>query len=82
MPLRTLPFLSVPFPLVVISDFYLVRAVNFPDETDPVLLVDSDAVLPHTVALQRFQPISWRHAQIASSGWPFQSGPNLRTAAA
>jgi len=50
---------------MVIRDFYLMRSVSFPDETDPMLIVDSDAVLSRTVALQSLQTIPWRKAKIA-----------------
>ena len=51
--------------LVVIRDLDFVRPVNLPNEADAVLIVDSDAVLARAVALQRFQSIAWRDAQVA-----------------
>jgi hypothetical protein len=36
-----------------------------PSKTDPPLLVDPDAVLPASIALQGFEPIARRHPQIA-----------------
>jgi hypothetical protein len=50
--------------LVVICDFNLVCSILLPNEADPVLIVDSDAVLAGPVSLQRLQPIAWRNAKI------------------
>jgi hypothetical protein len=50
---------------VVIRDLDFVRPVNLPDEADAILIVDSDAVLADAVALQRFQPVTRRDAQVA-----------------
>lgn len=49
---------------VVVHDFDLVRIAAVPIEANPILPVDSDAVLPFTVAAQLFQPIRRRAAQI------------------
>jgi hypothetical protein len=49
---------------VVIRDFYFVRPVRLPNETDPVLLIDSDAVLSGAVAVQGLKPVPGGDAQI------------------
>jgi len=56
---------------VIISDLNFVRAVNSPDEADAVLIVDPDAMLSDPVALQRFQPVAWRDAQVVQVGGCF-----------
>lgn len=38
-----------------------------PGEADPPLVIDPDAVLASAVALQRFQPVARRHAEIVES---------------
>jgi hypothetical protein len=50
--------------LVVVGDFNVVRMLIAPCEADPILIVDSDAVLPITVALQRFEPIPWQNPEV------------------
>ena len=40
--------------VVIIGDFHVVGPIGFPDEADPVLKIDSDAVLPFAIFLQRF----------------------------
>ncbi|AOW93857.1 hypothetical protein BFN03_17570 [Rhodococcus sp. WMMA185] len=49
---------------VVVGDFHIAGAARGPDETDPPLIVDSDAVLPLTVSYQLFQPVTWRNAKV------------------
>jgi len=49
---------------VVVRYLYILRAVLGPDEADPELVVDTDAVLTFTVAPQGFQPVPRRDAQI------------------
>jgi hypothetical protein len=50
---------------VIIRDLYLMRPVNFPDETDAILIVDPDAVLSDASSFQRFQPIARRYSKVA-----------------
>jgi len=38
-----------------------------PDEADPVLVVDADAVLPGACAFQRLQSIAGRHPQVVET---------------
>lgn len=49
---------------VVIDDTDLAAIAVFPDEAEPPLVVDADAVLSFPVSLQGFQPIGRRDAQI------------------
>jgi hypothetical protein len=46
------------FSLVVINDFNAFRIVPGPDETDTVLIIDPDAVLPLAVSLEVFQVVT------------------------
>jgi hypothetical protein len=47
---------------VAIRNLNFVRAVFFPDEANPVLVVDSDTVLTSSIAFQSFQTIPRRHS--------------------
>src|SRR3990172_5602435 len=49
---------------VIVHDLHLLRPGVGPDEAQPPLVVDADAVLPGAIALQRFEPICRRCAQI------------------
>jgi hypothetical protein len=49
---------------VVVYDLDLIGTLIGPDEADPILVVDPDAVLPSTVARERFQSIPGRNAEI------------------
>src|ERR1051326_4281679 len=49
---------------MIINDFDFVRVATAPPETDSPLAIDPNAVLPFSVAFQRFQFISWWHLQI------------------
>jgi len=48
---------------VVVCDFDLVGMAVLPNETDPVLLIDPDAVLSCSVPLQSLQVIAGGHLQ-------------------
>jgi hypothetical protein len=48
---------------VVIDDLDITRTVVGPDKTQPPLRVDTDAVLPASITVQRFEPISGRAPQ-------------------
>ena len=50
--------------LVVIHDFDTVRRAVFPEKANAPLGIDADAVLPGPVALELFQPVGGRDAQI------------------
>ena len=49
--------------LMVIGDFNICRAVFRPSETDSVLPVDADTVLPLSVSGQSFESVAGRHPQ-------------------
>src|SRR5215471_15388193 len=51
-------------PLMVIGDFHVVRVAVLPDEANAELIVNPNAVLALTVALQRFQPVARRRLEI------------------
>jgi len=50
---------------MVIYDFDLLRPVFAPDEADPPLVVDPDAVLTATGARERFEPIARRNPEVS-----------------
>jgi len=50
---------------MIIDDFNEFRATIAPLETDTPLIIDPDAVLTATIALQRLQSIARRQPQIA-----------------
>ena len=49
---------------MVIHNFNVLRTVRSPNETDPELTIDSDAVLPLSVTVPGFQPVSRWRAQV------------------
>ena len=49
---------------MVIGDLHSVRMALAPNEANPELIVDADAVLSLSVSLQSFQPISRQNAQV------------------
>src|SRR5260370_32692899 len=53
---------------MIIYDLYLFCVAALPEETNPPLIIDGDAVLPFTISLESLQPIRWRQAQILESG--------------
>jgi hypothetical protein len=48
---------------VVIGDFDFVGMTFLPDKTDPVLLIDPDAILIRSITFQALQAIAWRHRE-------------------
>jgi hypothetical protein len=50
--------------LVVVDDFDAMSVTIPPDETNPILVVDPDRVLPGAVTSECFQPIARRRLQI------------------
>jgi len=57
---------------VIIGDFDFVGISRLPPETDSILIVDSDAVLPLTIPSQSLQAISGRHSKIPEVANPIQ----------
>lgn len=51
--------------LVIIRDLNLVDISSLPSKTDPVLIVDPNAVLSAPVRPQPFEAISWRHSKLS-----------------
>jgi hypothetical protein len=49
---------------VVIHDLNIISISRAPTETDPPLLVDSDAVLTFSVSFESFQSISRRYPEV------------------
>ncbi len=49
---------------VVVDDLYVEGISGAPDEADAPLIVDADAVLASTIALERLEPIAGRNPQI------------------
>jgi hypothetical protein len=49
---------------MVVNDPDIIGCSVMPSKTDPPLLIDADAVLPPPIALQRFEPIAGRYAEI------------------
>jgi hypothetical protein len=50
---------------MIIDNFYVVGVPFAPDEAEPPLLIDPDAVLSLSVAMQKFQAISRRRGQVS-----------------
>src|SRR5689334_24733432 len=57
---------------VVIHDFDVFRTGRRPTKTQTPLVVDADAVLTRTVALQRLEAIAWRNPQVVQSCRDFE----------
>lgn len=51
--------------LVIIRDLNLVDISSLPSKTDPILIIDSDTVLPAPVRAQPFEAISWWYGQLS-----------------
>lgn len=51
--------------LMVIDDLDVIRIAAFPDKADAPLLIDSDAVLPFTVMMQRLQIVGRGDAHVS-----------------
>lgn len=49
---------------MIIDNFDLMRPVCLPAEADAPLIVDADGVLAFAVALEGFQPVAGRHAEL------------------
>lgn len=49
---------------MIVNDLDLMRIARIPDEADPPLIVDPDAVLPSSISLQFLQPIPERNPKI------------------
>jgi len=49
---------------MIVNDFDIVSVSVAPDETNPKLVIDADAMLPGSVTLQRLQAVAWRNPQV------------------
>ena len=49
---------------VIIDDLDVLRPSRSPAETEPVLSIDPNAVLPGAIAAQLFELIPWRNSQV------------------
>ncbi len=47
------------------DDGDIARSSVFPGETNPPLVIDANAPLARPVAPQAFEPVAWRHPEIA-----------------
>jgi hypothetical protein len=52
------------FPSMIVNNFDLFSASIGPNETDTPLIIEADRVLPFTVSLQSFQPVTGRRVKI------------------
>ena len=52
---------------MIVDDFYVVRVLFLPNETDAVLVVDSDTVLAGAISLQRLESVSGQCSKIRQS---------------
>jgi hypothetical protein len=59
---------------VIVRYFYVMRTALAPDKADAPLIVDTDAVLPLTTAMQFLQAIGGRGLQIAQLGGGIEHG--------
>lgn len=50
---------------MIIHNFNVFGPCASPTEAEAELIIDANTILPRTIAFQRFQPIPWRHTQIA-----------------
>jgi hypothetical protein len=57
---------------MIIHDFHLLRIATAPDEANPPLIINADAVLAGAVTFQGFQPITRRRKQIGQCPRPVQ----------
>src|SRR5450432_751720 len=73
----SLGFKRGPLP-VVFGDFDVMGILLFPGETDPVLIVDTEAVPALPLSLQRFQPVAGRDQQIGEGLGTVESGQSAQ----
>jgi len=49
---------------MIVRNLHCMCSICLPYKADSVLIVDSDAVLPNPISLERLQPVSRRHPQV------------------
>ena len=60
-----MPFLDIYLTSVVIDDFHINRTLLGPSETNSVLIINADAVLPLPISSQNLQPVPrWRAQEV------------------
>lgn len=64
---------------MVVHDLDLVSIARSPDETDPPLVVDTDAVLTLAVPLECFKPIARGAVRVNVFTLKFKLAPQFRT---
>jgi hypothetical protein len=52
---------------VIIHYLDVMRLAITPDETDPPLIVDANAMLPSPITLEGFKTVAWRNTKILQS---------------
>jgi hypothetical protein len=52
---------------MVVHNFHVVRVVLSPDEADPPLIVEANAVLARSISRKRFQPIPRQVSEVAQA---------------
>jgi hypothetical protein len=57
---------------VIVHDFDVIRVTRSPNEADTILIVDPNAVLPLTIAMQSLESVARRHPKIANVGGGMQ----------
>src|SRR5207249_3867070 len=65
-------FLAIVIPLLIVHNLDLMRVSVLPSKADAPLVVDANAVLTLSVAVQRFGPIARRDAQVANRACSMQ----------
>ena len=53
---------------MIVHNLYVIGVTRPPAETDPPLLVDTNAVLPFSVATQGLKTVAWWNAQFIQIG--------------
>ena len=57
---------------MIIDDFHIDWTIGSPHEANSPLIVDTNAVLPLSISLQRFKMIAWRYTQVIKDQGPVQ----------
>jgi hypothetical protein len=53
---------------VIVDDFNILSVRGLPYETDPPLIIDPNTVLPGTIAIENFQPVTWHTPDFLQAG--------------
>jgi len=52
---------------MIVNNLNIMRFCADPGKADPILVIDTDTVLPFTFALKSFQMVSWRYFQVSQT---------------